>query len=48
MIELEKEIMASFLAYPQQIDEFLDQIPKEYFTQKGQRTLEILIELLES
>lgn len=48
MIELEKEIMASFLAYPQQIDEFLAQIPKECFTQKGQRTLEILIELLES
>lgn len=48
MIELEKEIMASFLAYPQQIDDFLAQIPKECFTQKGQRVLEIILELLDS
>lgn len=48
MKELEIEIIASFLSYPQTCDEFLAQIPKECFSFNARRAIEILSELMQS
>lgn len=45
LIPLEQEILSSFIAYPQYIDDFLSDVPKEYFSNEGKELLEILFSL---
>ncbi|WP_066389561.1 RAD55 family ATPase [Helicobacter himalayensis] len=45
MNPLEQEILSSFLAYPQYLEEFLSEVPRECFSKDAQEVLNILQDL---